>query len=223
MFVIPLVALFLAKGRDYYLAPAYPMILASGGVWTERWLHSLGASATSTARQFIWPSLVIGGVISAAVTLPVAPVNSTWWRIAEHMNCNFSYEIGWRELVETVANVRGTLSPDDQRNLEILAGDDGEAGAVNLYGPSRGLPRAISGMNSNWLRGYGGTPPRVVITVGMDRDFLYRNFSKCELAGKLANRYGVRNGAIDGYEAVFVCHDLRQPWPAFWEQFRYYG
>ena len=37
----------------------------------------------------------------------------------------------------------------------VTASDEGEAGAVNHYGAGYGLPRAISGMNSNWLRGYG--------------------------------------------------------------------
>ena len=32
MFAIPLALFFVANGRDYYLAPAYPMLLAAGAV-----------------------------------------------------------------------------------------------------------------------------------------------------------------------------------------------
>jgi protein-S-isoprenylcysteine O-methyltransferase Ste14 len=101
--------------------------------------------------------------------------------------------------------------------------DEGETGAVNLYGPAYGLPRAISGMNSNWFRGYGDPPPQTVIVLGEHRDFVDQNFTSCELAVHLTNRYGIGNMSITGYDHVFVCRNLRQPWLEFWEHFRYYG
>jgi hypothetical protein len=45
------------------------------------------------------------------------------------------------------------------RSAGILAGNYGEAGAINLYGPAYGLPEAMSGINSYWLCGYGDPPP----------------------------------------------------------------
>jgi hypothetical protein len=223
MYVIPLVGLLAARGRDYYLASAYPMLLAAGAVLGEQWVRSLSTRAASSIRQTVWITLAAAGVSTAAVTLPVAPLNSAWWRVAERMNGNFNYEIGWPELVETVAKVRDSLSVQDRASLGILAGDDGEASALNLYGHVYSLPRAISGMNSNWFRGYGDPPPETVITVGMARDFVDRTFDSCKLAGRLTNRYGIENSAIGGYTDVFVCRHLRQPWPEFWAHFRYYG
>jgi hypothetical protein len=35
-----------------------------------------------------------------------------------------------------------------------------------LYGPAYGLPEAISGINTYWLRGYGDPPPQTVIVLG---------------------------------------------------------
>ena len=32
MYLVPLVAFFVVRGRDYYLAPAYPMLLSAGAV-----------------------------------------------------------------------------------------------------------------------------------------------------------------------------------------------
>jgi len=223
MYVIPLLAFLFARGRDYYLAPAYPMLLAAGAVWGEQWVRSLSTRSALTVRQIAWTVLAVNGVAYAAVTLPVAPLNSVWWHVAERMNGNFNYEIGWPEMVETVAKIRDSLPAQDQARLGILASDEGEAGAVNLYGPAYGLPTAISGMNSNWLRGYGDPPPETVILIGWHRDFGEQNFESCELAGHLTNRYGIVNNSIDGYADVFVCRHLRQPWPQFWEHFRYYG
>ena len=57
----------------------------------------------------------------------------------------------------------------------------------------------------------------------MEREFLYRNFQSCELAGRVSNRYGIDNSSVKGYEDLFVCRHLRHSWPEFWKSFRYYG
>jgi 4-amino-4-deoxy-L-arabinose transferase-like glycosyltransferase len=223
MYVIPLLAFVLARGRDYYLAPAYPMLLAAGAVWGEQWLASLNPRSAFAVRQNSWISLAIAGLCTAALTLPIAPVNSAWWRVANRTAGIFDNEIGWPELAETVANIRDSLPARDRARLGILAGDEGEAGAINLHGRAYGLPTAISGMNSNWERGYGNPPPETVIVLGERRDFVDRNFESCQSAGRLTNRYGIENSSIKGYDEIFVCRDLRQPWPDFWKTFRYYG
>jgi len=177
MYVIPLLAFLIARGRDYYLAPAYPMLLAAGAVWGERWVSSLSPRSALTVRQITGRTLAVAGLCAAAVTLPIAPLNSAWWRLANRSNGVFDNEIGWPELVETVAKIRDSLPITQRATLGILAADDAEAGAVNLYGPAYGLPRAISGMNSNWQRGYGDPPPQTVIVVGEDRDFAHGTLS----------------------------------------------
>lgn len=223
MYLVPLVAFLAAKGRFYYLAPAYPMLLAAGAVWGERWVSSLSAQAATTARQTMWTAFAVSGLIVAAVSLPIAPLNSTWWRVAERLNGNFNYEIGYREAVKTVARIRDSLPAQQRAALGILAGDVGEAGAVDLYGPAYGLPKAISGMNDYWLRGYGDPPPETLIVIGMPRNFLDQSFESCKLVGHLTNRYGIVNGAIGDDAGVFLCQHLRQPWRDFWKHFHSYG
>jgi hypothetical protein len=223
MYAIPLAALFAARGRDYYLAPAYPMLLAAGAVWGEAWVKTLSVRAARIVRRVTWRSFAVGGLIAAAFTLPIAPLGTMWWQVADGANGNFNMEIGWPELAATVAKIRTTLPAEDQATVGILAGDEGETGAINLYGPRYCLPTAISGMNSNWMRGYGNPPPQTLITLGLKRDFLDRNFATCEIAGRLTNPWGIENTAIKGYEDIFVCRHLREPWPEFWKHFRYYG
>ena len=126
MYVIPLLAFLVARGRDYYLAPAYPMLLAAGTVWGERWMNSLSVRSALIARRTTWRALVVSGLITAAVTLPMAPLKSGWWRAADQMNGgNFNMQIGWPELAETVAKIRDTLPAQEQAGLGILAGDEG--------------------------------------------------------------------------------------------------
>ena len=222
MFLVPLVALFLAKGRDYYLAPAFPMLIAAGAVWLEHWAAS-SPTRVAWVRGTTWQALTINGIIVALVVLRIPSPGSGWWRFSDTLNGgNFSEEFGWQEMTATIAQIRDSLPATDRAHLGILAGDAGEAGALNLYGPAYGLPRAISGSNSHWLRGYGDPPPQTVITVGFSRD-IDHSFESCELVGHLTNRYRLKNAAIGDYTDVFVCRNLQQPWPEFWKNFHWFG
>jgi 4-amino-4-deoxy-L-arabinose transferase-like glycosyltransferase len=223
MFVVPLALFIVAKGRGYYLAPAYPMLFAAGAVLEERAVASLTAGWSRLMRGHTCGALTVGGVIAIAVVLPLAPVNSSWWNVANRVNDDFREEIGWPELVETIAGIHASLSPEERAHVGILAGNYGEAGAIDLYGPAHGLPKAISGVNSYWLRGYGDPPPQTLIVVGISREFLERNFESCVLAGRVTNRYEVLNEETTRHPDLFVCRRLRKSWPAFWKPFQYYG
>jgi hypothetical protein len=78
-------------------------------------------------------------------------------------------------------------------------------------------------MNSNWLRGYGNPPPQTVIAVGEDPSFLTQNFESCERGGTLTKPFGIQNQALSFYPNLFVCRNLRKPWPEFWTRLQYYG
>jgi hypothetical protein len=223
MYIVPLALFIVAKGRDYYLAATYPMLYAAGAVWAERWIASMRSQAAWIWRRAIATALTVSAVIAAALTLPLAPVNSAWFRIANEVNGDFREEIGWPELVATVARVRDGLSPQDRVRFGILAGNYGEAGALSLYGTQYGLPRVISGVNSFWQRGYGNPPPQVVIVIGLSRRFVERNFASCEVAAHTWNRFGVANEETSQHPDIFVCRGLRQSWADFWKEHRHYG
>ncbi len=219
MFVVPSALLYALKGRSYYLAPAYPMLIAAGIVAWEKWLAGLLARRPGLVRGIALGALAIGAAGSAIVALPIAPVNSGLWRFTSRTHDLFIEQIGWPELVETVAGIYDSLPVEDQRQASILTGNYGEAGAINLFGPAYGLPEAISGVNSYWLRGYGDPPPQVVIVLGLSRSSA---FEACELAGHVTNRYRVRNEETS-HSAIYLCRRLRQPWPAFWENLKSFG
>ena len=156
MYLIPLTLFLIAKGKPYYLSPAYPMLLAAGAVWGERWWEALSPDAAHTVRRVVRSSLVISGIVVGLLVLPLAPPGSRWWRIADAANGNFNEEFGWPEMASAVVRVRDSLPPDSAP-VGILAGDAGEAAAINLYGRGRGLPEVISGSNSHWLRVWQST------------------------------------------------------------------
>jgi hypothetical protein len=223
MFLAPLAIFLVTKARAYYLAPAYPMLYAAGSVWGEKWLASLRMGWARTVRVVAWTALAANVAIAAAVTLPVAPINSKWERVALKFNGDYRDEIGWPELVQTLAQIRNSLPESERARTAVLAGNYGEAGAVNLLGSQYGLPPAISGGNSFWAHGYGDPPPETLIVVGFSRRFVDRNFASCQLVAKIWNQYGVKNEETEDHPDIYVCRDLKQSWQDFWKDFQYYG
>ncbi len=223
MYIVPLVLFVVAKGRGYYLAAAYPMLYAAGAVWGEQLLKSLRRSWATGLRSLVWIALAADVVILSAFMLPIFPIKSPMWKRAVKIQGDFREEVGWPELTETVVRIRDSLPGKDRAHLGILAGNYGEAGAINLYGPSYGLPRAISGINSFWERGYGNPPPETLIVIGISREFLDRNFFSCEIAGHTWNTYSIENEETRDHPDIYVCRGLRESWPEFWKDFQYFG
>jgi lipoprotein signal peptidase len=223
MYVITFLLFAVARGKHYYLYPAYPMLYAAGAVWGEEWVGRLRPGRAVTIRWTAWSWLASGAVVTMVFFLPIAPVNSGWWKISSALQETYRSEFGWRELVQEVARIRDSLPPEERARLGILGTTYGETGAINLFGPPYGLPRAISGINSFWQRGYGDPAPRTLIVIGQSREFLDLHFEKCKLAGHQWNRYGIKNDEMIWNPDIFVCGPPKQGWPDFWKGFRYFG
>ena len=223
MYVVPLVLFLFARGRPYYLLPAYPMLLAAGSVWGVGWAGTL---APRRARIMLWVTsalLAVSGVMMALAYLPLAPPGSAWWVGADHLNGgNFNEEFGWPEMAETTAHIRDSLPAEDRAHWGILVADAGQAGAIHFYGAAYRLPDAISGSNTHWFRGYGDPPPQTLIVIGFP-PLVTQAFQSCELAGHLTNRYGIQNSAVGQYTDVFVCRHLLLPWPEAWNKVKSFG
>lgn len=222
MYLVPLLLFVAAKGRGYYLQAAYPMLYAAGAVWGERRLEDL-CRWKAVVRGAAWLALCADVVLVSTLVLPIAPIGSAWFHWASGINGDLVEEIGWPELVREVARIRDSLPLEDRSRLGIVGTNYGEAGAVNLYGPEYGLPRAISGVNSFWYRGYGDPPPQVLIVLGLSQREMQRRFASCELAGHTPRVDDVRNEETEDHPDIFVCRRLKQSWPEFWSDFHYYG
>lgn len=223
MAIVPFALFWLAQGRGYYTGPVYPMLLAAGAVVFERWLAALPRVRARVIQGIAWSALAIGGVAIALIVLPIVPVNSAAWDTISDINGELREQIGWTELTETVAGIYNALPANEKPRAGILAGNYGEAGAINLYGAAYGLPRAISGINSYWLRGYGNPPPETLVVVGMDTAFMNAKFESCSLVGHITNKYNVLNEETRDHPNIYVCRGLKQSWDEFWKVFRYFG
>jgi hypothetical protein len=223
LYVIPLIIFLAAKGRGYYLAPAYPVLYAGGAVFGAGLVDNMRSVWRNLMQTFAWAAVVVTIFFAAAYFVPIAPVDSGWARQAFKINEDFREEIGWPELVKEVARVRDSLGAAEKSRLGILTGNYGEAGAINLYGKEYGLPEAICGTNSFWARGYGEPPPEILIVIGFSREFGERSFKSCEVVGHISNKYGVANEESSEHPDILLCRHLQETWPEFWKRFRRYG
>jgi hypothetical protein len=222
MYLIPFALLFLAKGRDYYLAAAYPMLLAMGAVVAERWLPSLPLWGRRTVEACFFTGLTLWGALVCATVLPIASSGPLRDFALKH-NGDLREEIGWEELVKTVAGIRDSLPPEQQSNLGITDANYGEHGAIEILGPAYHLPLPIGTNNSAWLRGYPTPPPTTLIVLGLTQQEADSLFTNCRLAGHNGNSEGIQNEESRDHPDIFVCGPPRLPWSELWKQHQDFG
>jgi hypothetical protein len=99
--------------------------------------------------------------------------------------------LGWEEQVATVARVYHALPDDQRREAVVVAGNYGEAGALDFYGPRYGLPEVVSPAGSYWFFGPGDRPGKVVITIGVPENDLRRFFDSVEIAATVDHLWAV--------------------------------
>lgn len=222
MYVIPLALFWFGKGRDYYMGAAYPMLMAMGAVAGARWVASLRPVWRRTVESVFFGGLAACGLFICALILPLAsggPLRD----FALNHNGDLREEIGWNELVKTVAGIRDSLPPEQREGVGILVGNYGEQGAIEIFGRDYHLPAPISMTNSAWLRGYPVPPPSTLIVLGFSRESAEKAFTSCRLAGHNGNPYGVKNEESQDHADIFVCGGPRKPWPEFWKDNQRFG
>jgi len=159
--VVALVLLAIGGPADD-LGPVYVLGIAAGAVATEGWL---------AAEPHRWPravgALAANGLVPLAALAPVASL-PVYAELFQDLDDELGEQVGWPEMVDLVAVVVGALPAEERADVRVIAAGDGEAAAIDLYGPARGLPRgtALSGDSSyaDWWP--DGEPAGTFVTVG---------------------------------------------------------
>jgi len=220
MYLIPLALFFLGKGRSYYLAAAYPMLFAMGGVAAERWVATLSRQWRVAVEASYFLGVALCGALFIAILVPVAASGPLKTFALQH-NGDLREEIGWDDMLRTVAAIRDALPAAQRPGVGIVTGNYGEQGAVELLGPAYHLPPPISMTNSAWLRGYPTPQPAAFIVLGFSQREAERAFTACRGAGMETNSEGAENE--ESHYEIFVCGPPRLPWPEFWKQYQSFG
>lgn len=233
MYVVILLVLLAFQAKDYYLLPAYPMLFASGTLAIDRFIKP-------GQRYWLKPALVIFVVVNSMVVvpygLPVLPIKTfekyagfmanhiglsgpLRWETGkiERLPQDYADMFGWEDQVATVAKVYHGLSPEEQSQCIIFAGNYGEAGAIDYFGGADGLPKATSVNGSYYLWGPGGRSGEIVIALGVSREYLESVFDGIALVAVITHEYARENNL-----PVYVCRNPRITLQELWPQLKIY-
>lgn len=220
------VLILTGSSRPDRIAALYPFLFAAGGVALEQRFARRGGA---WLRPALFALLILGGLVLAPLSIPLLPPDAMARYAAtldvtpqiergkaSHVPQWFADRFGWEEMVDKVAEVYSRLPEADRASTLLVADNYGKAGALELFGPARGLPRVISTHNNYHLWGPGDTSARVVIAVGSDREDLEQVFTDVEQAATLGCSYCYYDG-----EPIWVARglkiDIQQSWPMFRE------
>jgi 4-amino-4-deoxy-L-arabinose transferase-like glycosyltransferase len=222
MFLLPAAFYTFTRAVFYYLAPTYPMLIAMGAVGFESWRARLRHGWAVALTIVLSAGIVSAGAYAIAIVVPLQ-ANGPLRNFALAQNDALREEIGWNDLVRTVAQIRDSLPPDQQAHLGITTGNYGEYGAIDVLGRAYGLPEPIGTTNSEWLRGYPTPQPTTLIVLGLGEQEANSLFTGCRWAGHDGNSEGVRNEESVDHPDIFVCGPPRLPWPQLWQEHKDFG
>lgn len=223
------VAVFLLqRSKAYYVMPAYPVLLVAGAVMLERWLRSRTA-----ARRLTLGVMIAFGLLAVPLALPVlapatlqaymAGLGLTLSAAERHetgaLPQHYADMFGWEGLADAVAGVVQSLSPEERASARIYAQNYGEAGALEYYGRSRGLPRVISGHNAYWHWGPGPAGDGVVVIVGGNLRSHQQAFADVQIGGRATCDLCM---PYESDLAIFVARGLRRSLHEIWPSVKHF-
>jgi hypothetical protein len=229
-YVIVMAIFILLLGKTYYSLPIYPILMGSGGVALERLLF--GAQRRRWIAWAYCALVVIAGVVSLPFGVPLLPVDS-FVRYSQILPYSRTVKMerdatvalpqlyadmfGWDNMAATVARVYHALPPAEQRSCAILAGNYGEAGAIDYYGPALGLPKAISGHNNYYLWGPRNDTGDCVILFGENADRYANLFGEAQLVATITDQFAMPS---ERGVHVYVCRKPSASLAILWPNFK---
>jgi hypothetical protein len=227
-YLVFLAVMMALKGKDYYLAAIYPMLFAAGGVLWE----TVGESRPGLrwARVAVPVSVLAGGIATAPIVLPILPPEKiepylaalgiqlprTETTMRGRLPQHFADEFGWPEMVDAVARVYNSLPPEQRAKTAILTGNYGEAGAIDFFGPSRGLPKAISAHQNYYYWGPRQYTGESIILLEWSLKNAQRWCRSVDEGPKNAPYWGM---TWEDY-TILTCHGLKKPLSEAWDDFK---
>ena len=225
-------AMIALHGKHYYPAAVYPIPFAAGCAALEAW--TARARALRPVRA---AALLAAGLVFVPFALPVLPeqtylsyeravggalhvsrgATSTEHHAESALPSDYADMHGWPELAATVEQVVASLRPGERERAVIVAGNYGEAAAIEFFGS--GLPPVVSGHNQYFLWGTHGRSGDVVIDVGGDCGARDRLYTSAERAATAGTPYAI------SYErdlSIMVCRGPRIALPALWPKLKVY-
>jgi hypothetical protein len=130
IYLVTLTEFIVLHGKSYYLAPAYPMLFAAGGVAFER----IFRKRLKWIKPVFLGAIIAMGALCAPLVLPIlSPDKLVAYMRAIHMEPPrtetshtavlpqiFADQFGWEQMVGSVAHVYHNLKPEDRKTRRDL-------------------------------------------------------------------------------------------------------
>ena len=225
-YLVAYTVFFVLHGKNYYLSPVYPLLLAAGAVVIERYFERSHHAWPKPALLLV---LLAAGAYFAPIVVPVFSPNQfiTYTNYLpmkiphmEHHHAAailpqwYADQFGWKEIVAETAQAWNQIPSEQRGDCGIFAQDYGQAGAIDFFGPRYGLPPALSGHQTYFLWGPRGYSGNCMIVLDDTREALEELFEHVEYVGTSADN----SFALERRIPVFICRgakfgSLNQLWP----------
>ena len=232
MFVVPLV-IFIINGtsKAEYLAPAYGILFAAGGIFWERLIQRL--TVWRYALAIIMSVYIIVAMLALPMVLPVLRVE-TYIQYADALGFKpessegkeqselpqfYADMFGWKEKVEGVAKAYNTLTQEEKEQCAIFASNYGRCGSIDYYGKEYGLPKTIGNHNNYWIWGPRDYTGNVMIILGGSLEEHQPNFQEVRLASVIDCQYCM---PYEDNLPVFICKGIKGDLKSIWAEEKHF-
>ena len=110
-------------------------------------------------------------------------------------------------------------SPEDRAKAVFFGHNYGESAAIDVFGPSLGLPPAVGGHNNYWLWGPRGHDGSVMIAVGGERTDYEEKFHSVSVEGETDDPYAMPS---ETNQPIYVLRGLHPPLAELWPKLKHY-
>jgi hypothetical protein len=232
IYLVSFLILFInGKSKGEYLAAAYPMLFAGGGVIIEKFI---------LIKKQIWikyalPSFVIiGGVIIMPFALPILPVETfiSYSKVIgigpstpeghelSELPQFYADMFGWEEMASTVSKVYQSLPDDEKERTIVFASNYGRAGSLEYYSKKYSLPKVVSPHNSYWFWGLKDFQNfTTAIVIGGNADEHKKSCEEVTEAGFIKSRYAI---PYENNLPVYICRKIKRPLEEIWRASKIY-
>jgi len=205
-YIITFTLFVLLKGKNYYLAPIYPVYLCAGSIIID---DAISRIHHTWLRPVLLLFCFAIGAVLAPLTMPILPIDKfvSYMRMlpisaprSEHSHerailpQHYADQFGWNEIVAKTAEVWRSIPEGERNDCGIVAQDYGQAGSVDFLGPRYGLPPVLSGHQTWWIWGPRGHSGNCLVIMDDDPENLNALFEHVVYLGASApNPYALES------------------------------
>ena len=222
--------LALSYGKDYYLAPAFFAVLPLAAVWLETFTES----HARWMRRAV-PRIMAGSfIILAPLALPVLPT-ATFLRyqafigikppsseigVNDELPQHFSDRFGWERLARDVQIAVAQLTPQERAEAVIIAGNYGEAFALEYFAKQFNLPPSFTPHNNGFL--WGPPPGNAESVIVMNMGGPEKLSQMFDSVREIGRHTAVYSRGSERDFPIYFCSKPKKAWPEVWPQLKFY-